>query len=68
MLLSFPGWCPLGGCKEEFTSSHSNPHAGMELTHRDRLFRGTQDLIPRAPIREKRAKGHDPSPHHEYIC
>lgn len=56
MLLSFPGWCPLGSCKEKFTSGHSDPHPGMEPTHRDGLFRDAHNLIPRAPIREKTAK------------
>lgn len=26
-------------CKEELTTSHSNSHPGMEVTHRDRLAR-----------------------------
>lgn len=61
MLLSFPGWCPSGSCKEEFTSGHSNPHPAMELNHTDRLFRGTQDLTAQVPIREKRPKDRGPS-------
>lgn len=44
MLLTTRGWRSLGCYREEFTTSHSNPHPGMEMTHRDRLARHMEDL------------------------